>query len=212
MASLDTLNLSRKTIVIFTSDNGGVYQKSKQTPLRAGKGSYYEGGIREPLIIRWPIKVSPGKCDIPVSQLDFFPTFLEITNTKLPGRILDGVSLLPLLNNRKIADRALYWHFPIYLQGGNEDCQDPIFRTRPGSAIRDGDWKLIHYFENNDIELYNLKYDLSEKNNLANSYATKAEEMLAKLDAWRVRVKAPVPSKLNPDFNKDKLATPKEKK
>ncbi len=212
MKTLDTLKLTNKTVVIFTSDNGGVYNLSKQTPLRAGKGSYYEGGIREPLIIRWTNKISPGKCDTPVSHLDFYPTLLEITQTELQGKLLDGVSLMPLLYKREIAKRALYWHFPIYLQGGNKDTQDPIFRTRPGSAIRDGDWKLIQYFENNDIELYNLKYDPSEKNNLVESYESKSEDLLEKLEAWRVRMKAPVPTKLNPDFVKQKPAEPEVNK
>jgi len=212
MATLDTLLLTNKTIVIFTSDNGGVYNLSKQTPLRAGKGSYYEGGIREPLIIRWSSKISPGKCETPVSHLDFFPTFLDITQIVLEGKSPDGVSLMPLLDKRKIANRALYWHFPIYLQGGNKDTQDPIFRTRPGSAIRDGDWKLIQYFENNDIELYNLKYDPSEKNNLVESYESKSEDLLEKLEAWRVSMKAPIPSKRNPDFVEQKSTEPEDNK
>ncbi|MEZ7958045.1 MAG: sulfatase [Rubritalea sp.] len=208
MKTLDTLKLSDKTIVIFTSDNGGVYKFSKQTPLRAGKGSYYEGGIREPLIIRWTGKIQAGKSDTPVSHLDFYPTILEITQNKLEGKKLDGVSLVPLFNERKIADRALYWHFPIYLQGGNKDTQDPIFRTRPGSAIRHGDWKLIQYFENNDIELYNLKYDISEKNNLVASYPSKSEQLLDKLAAWRLSMKAPIPKEPNPDFGRQKPVKP----
>ncbi|MGJ8654839.1 MAG: sulfatase [Akkermansiaceae bacterium] len=206
MNALSDLKLTNSTIIIFTSDNGGVYNHSKQTPLRAGKGSYYEGGIREPLIIRWSNKISPGKCDTPVSHLDFFPTLLDITKSEIPGKPLDGVSILPLLFDGQIADRALYWHFPIYLQGGNDQSQDPVFRTRPGSAIRQGDWKLIQYFENNDIELYNLKYDSSEKNNLATSYESKATELTAKLEAWRKKINAPVPTKPNPDFRKAKQA------
>lgn len=212
MKAINTLKLTKDTIVIFTSDNGGVYRLSKQHPLRAGKGSYYEGGIREPLIIRWTSKFSPGKSDTPVSHLDLYPTLLDITKTQLQGINLDGISLLPLLKKGRIAERELYWHFPIYLQGGNKDSQDPIFRTRPGSAIRDGDWKLIQYFENNDIELYNLKYDPSEKNNLVKSYKSKSEELLAKLEAWRKRMNAPVPSELNPDFIEQKptLVEPKD--
>ena len=209
MQTLSDLKLTKKTIIIFTSDNGGVHNISKQTPLRAGKGSYYEGGIRAPLIIRWSGKISPGKCDTPVSHLDFFPTIKEVTQTSLHGLTLDGVSLLPLLYQGRIADRALYWYFPIYLQGGNDESQDPIFRTRPGSAIRHGDWKLIHYFENNDIELYNLKYDPSEKNNLAKSYASKADELIAKLDSWRENMNAPIPTKQNPDFKPDTGGTKK---
>ena len=204
MKTLDKLKLNSSTIVIFTSDNGGVYNISKQTPLRAGKGSYYEGGIREPLIIRWTTKISPGKCDTPVSHLDFYPTIIDITKTELRGIVLDGVSILPLLSKGRIADRALYWHFPIYLEGGNDQTQDPLFRTRPGSAIRHGDWKLIQYFENNDIELYNLKYDPGEKNNLIKSYESKTAELLKKLEEWRVGIEAPVPSEPNPKFKPTK--------
>lgn len=202
MKTLDDLKIAQNTIVIFTSDNGGVYNLSKQTPLRAGKGSYYEGGIREPFIVRWSAKVKPSKNDTPVTNLDLFPTLLDITKTKMDNKPLDGNSLLPILTGGTIADRPLYWHFPIYLQGGNKDCQDPIFRTRPGSAIRHGDWKLIQYFENNDLELYNLKTDLSERNNLAEKNPEKVKELLEKLDAWRTNLHAPIPKKLNPDFGK----------
>jgi len=211
MKTLDELKLTENTIVIFTSDNGGVYNLSKQTPLRAGKGSYYEGGIREPFIVRWTGKVKPSKNDTPVTNLDFFPTLLDLTRTKMENKTLDGNSILPVLTGGTIADRPLYWHFPIYLQGGNEDCQDPLFRTRPGSAIRHGDWKLIQYFENNDIELFNLKTDLGERDNLAVKNPKKVKELLEKLDAWRKDISAPVPKELNPDYGK-KPAAKKDKK
>ena len=200
MSSLNSLQLTKNTIVIFTSDNGGVYKTSKQTPLRAGKGSYYEGGIRQPLIIRWPNKVKPSKINTPVSQIDLYATLLDITNTKLNGKELDGVSLNPLLQGLTIPQRPLYWHFPVYIQGGNDQSQDPKFRTRPGSAIREGDWKLIQYFEDNSIELYNLKYDISEENNLVSSYSSKVEDLTAKLEAWRKKLNAPVPSEQNPEY------------
>ena len=102
--------------------------------------------------------------------------------------------------NNENRQRALYWHFPIYLEGGNKETQDIKYRTRPGSAVREGDWKLIQYFENNELELYNLSSDLGEKNNLADSNPDKVQELLSKLDTWRKMVNAPVPSNLNPDF------------
>ncbi len=215
MKTLDELKLADNTIVIFTSDNGGVYNISHQTPLRAGKGSYYEGGIREPFIVRWPAKFKPSKNDTPVTHLDLFPTFLDVTQTKMPDKTLDGNSLIHIFNGKTdeiLENRALYWHFPIYLQGGNKDCQDPLFRTRPGSAIRYGDWKLIQYFENNDLELYNLKNDLSEKSNLAAKNPEKVKQLLAMLDTWRTEKNAPVPTEINPDFGKKPAKKNKKQK
>jgi len=207
MKALDDAGVADNTIVVFTSDNGGVWKVSKQYPLRAGKGAYYEGGIREPFLIRWPAKIKPGKSDTPVSGLDFFPTFLAAAGAEKPkGKILDGHNLLPMMTGKaKLEDRALYWHFPIYLQayakkGEKVQTQDPLFRTRPGSAIRRGDWKLIQYFENNDLELYNLKEDIGEANNLADKNPKKVKELLSELEAWRKKTNAPVPTKKNPAY------------
>ena len=206
MKSLDDNKLTDNTIVIFTSDNGGLYKFNGEHPLRAGKGSYYEGGIREPFLIRWPAKVKPARNATPISGIDIFPTLAAAAGAKVPAdKILDGVNLMPeLTGSGKIKDRALFWHFPVYLQGGNKDCQDPVFRTRPGSAIRHGDWKLIEYFENGDIELYNLKDDPREQTNLSKTNPEKAQELLVELKAWRKLTNAPVPTKLNPDFGKKK--------
>ncbi len=204
MKALDDNNLAQNTIVIFTSDNGGVFKFNGEHPLRAGKGSYYEGGIREPFLIRWPAKIKPGKNDTPISGLDIFPTLVAAAQADVPAdKILDGDNLMPeLTGTGKLKDRALFWHFPIYLEKGNKDCQDPLFRTRPGSAIRHGDWKLIEYFENGDIELYNLKNDPRERKNLAKSMPAKANELLNELKAWRKQTNAPVPTTLNPRYNK----------
>lgn len=194
------------TFILFISDNGGHYGITKQWPLRAGKGSYYEGGIREPMFVHWPGKIKPGiKTDVPVTNLDFYPTLLQVAGVKKPEeKFLDGKSILPVLTGKGILEeRPLFWHFPIYLEAyvkNDTTTQDPVFRTRPGSAIRLGDWKLIQYFENNDIELYNLKDDLSEENNLAESNPDKVKELLHILENWRNETNAPVPSELNPDF------------
>jgi len=211
MKTLDQHQLADNTIVVFTSDNGGVYKSTTEHPLRAGKGSYYEGGIREPFLIHWAGKIKPGKNSTPVSGIDFFPTFVELSGAKLPAsKKLDGVSLVPeLTGTGKLKDRALFWHFPIYLQGGNKDCQDTIFRTRPGSAIRHGDWKLIQYFENGDLELYNLADDPREKSNIAKANPEKLQELLTELKGWRKTTNAPVPTELNPEFGK---TTSKKKK
>ena len=207
MKSLEKRGLAENTLVLFTSDNGGVWTTSKQWPLRAGKGSYYEGGIREPLIVRWPGKIKPGtKCDTPVSGIDFFPTFLEAAGAAKPkGKTLDGVSLMPLLTQSgPIEDRALFWHFPIYLEGhvkqGPFETRDRTFRTRPGSVIRHGNWKLHEYFEDGGLELYNLEDDISEKKNLAKTHPEKVKQLYDMLAAWRKDLKAPVPTELNPAY------------
>jgi len=191
------------TIMIFTSDNGGVYRITKQWPLRAGKGSYYEGGIREPMFVYWEGKVKAGTRNAtPVSNLDFYPTLLEVAGVPYPDdHTLDGTSLLPILIGKgEIEERPLFWHFPVYLEGGNMETQDKLFRTRPGSVVRMGDWKLIEYFENNDLELYNLNEDISESKNLTGINTLKVKEMYDILENWRQRVNAPVPYKLNTGY------------
>lgn len=203
MDTLDELGLAENTLVLFTSDNGGVYRFSKQWPLRAGKGSYYEGGIRVPFIMRWPGSIQPGAtCDAPVSGIDFFPTLLDVTGARKPeGKVLDGLSLAPLMSQTgTFPERPLFWHFPIYLQRGNEETRDPKFRTRPGSVVRLGDWKLHEYFEDGGLELYNLRTDLGEKNNRVNDYPDKVQELHALLKNWRNELNAPIPSERNPEY------------
>lgn len=194
------------TFILFTSDNGGHYGITKQWPLRSGKGSYYEGGIREPMFVRWPGKVPPGtKTDIPVTNIDFYPTLIEVAGAEKPAdKILNGQSIMPVLTGKGTREeRPLFWHFPIYLQAylkEGDPTQDPLFRTRPGSAVRFGDWKLIQYFENNNLELYNLKEDIGEKNNLAKTNPEKLNELLEILVRWRQEINAPVPKVLNPEY------------
>ncbi|MCG8700153.1 MAG: sulfatase [Bacteroidales bacterium] len=202
---LKELKLEENTIVIFTSDNGGIRSISCQNPLRAGKGSYYEGGIRVPMIVRWPSNVEKGsKSDYPVVNMDIYPTLCELLGIE-PGKELDGTSILPLLTQEEELEvRPLYWHFPIYLQAYNpkkDQGRDPLFRTRPGSVIRYGDWKLHEYFEDGNIELYNLKDDIGETNNLAEEQPGKAKELYQMLDEWRKELNAPVPKEKNPEYN-----------
>ncbi len=201
---LDNLGLTDNTLVLFTSDNGGVFKRTRQHPLRAGKGSYFDGGIREPLLVRWPGKIKPGsRCDTPVIGIDFYPTFLDATRTPKPkGKQLDGLSLMPLLTDSgALPERPIFWHFPIYLQGGNEETHDRAFRTRPGSAVRYGDWKLHEYFEDGRLELYNLKSDAGERKNLAGEMPEKVKELHQLLKRWRQETDAPVPTKLNPKYS-----------
>lgn len=194
---LSLLGLRENTLVIFTSDNGGIRKVSCQDPLRAGKGSYYEGGIRVPLIFSFPGRIKPGEIDdVPVINLDFYPTILgmvqNITGRDLSmekeGLELDGISLWPLLTGgEKPSARPLYFHFPVYLQAyspGDDDGRDPLFRTRPGSVIIDSPWKLHCYYEDGGLELYNLEEDPGERINLADSESLKTREMAAQLQKW----------------------------
>ncbi|MBT8036161.1 MAG: sulfatase [Verrucomicrobiae bacterium] len=202
---LQDSGLAKNTVVVFSSDNGGIRNISPQDPWRAGKGSYYEGGIRVPLTIRWPGKIAPGSsCEVPVTGLDLYPTLLDaIGATPASGKTIDGLSLLPLLQQSgSIKERALYWHFPIYLQKyGDDDARDSLFRTRPGSVIQFSHWKLHEYFEHGEIELYDLRSDNGERNNLAKKMPEKSRELLKMLNDWRAKLNAPVPTELNPKYD-----------
>ncbi|MBX2870718.1 MAG: sulfatase [Saprospiraceae bacterium] len=217
LQSLENLKLDN-TILIFTSDNGGISFQSRQHPLRAGKGSYYEGGIRVPLLVRWKSKIEEAwETDTPVTNLDFFPTLLDLLGIEVPNeKVLDGQSLADLLLEKKpLAERPLIWHFPIYLQAyrvGGDESRDDLFRTRPGSVIRLGNWKLHQYFEDDAIELYNLANDLGEQQDLATDRPEKAQELLAILNDWRANMHAPIPKEPNPDYVEGFIPTPKKKK
>jgi len=205
MQELAKQGLTENTLVIFTSDNGGIREISCQDPLRAGKGSYYEGGIRIPLIFKWPGRIKSGFIpEVPVSHLDFYPTLMEIAGEEGPGN-LDGVSLWPLLEGKgTLPERSLFFHFPVYLQAyrkGYDDGRDPLFRTRPGSVIIKGNWKLHYYYEDEGIELYHLLSDPGEQDNVAYINPIKREELLGELEAWLKEEQAPVHFELNPQFD-----------
>ncbi len=209
LQELDELGFREETLVLFTSDNGGIHNLSRMWPLRGEKGSYYEGGIRVPMIVRWPGHVAPGaRSETPVHGVDFFPTFVEAAKIEIPDdKLLDGLSLIPYLTEEKvIPERPLFWHFPVYLQAygrGNFETRDPFFRTRPGMVMRLGKWKLHEYFEDGGLELYDLERDLGERRNLADLLPEKTEELHAKMIAWREKTGAPVPTDANPQFNPD---------
>ena len=212
---LDKLNLTKNTIIVFTSDNGGIRSISTQDPLRAGKGSYYEGGTRVPYIFKWPKIIEAGSTNnTPIVNMDLFPTFKIILNVDLPDKILDGVDIMPLLQGKKIQERALYWHFPIYLQAYNskdDDGRDPLFRTRPGSTILYKNWKLHQYFEDGGLELYNLTTDIGERNNLIENNSDKAKELLEMMESWRKKINAPVPKEFNPEYDSNYIPKLKSK-
>ena len=202
LAELDDLDLTDNTAVFFFSDNGGHANYTSMAPLRGSKGTLYEGGIREPLIVRLPGVIPAGsQCDTPVISTDMFPTILEIAGVRKPAaKVLDGESLLPLLTQRAgLKRKAIHWHFPAYLEAYRRD--QGAWRTTPAAAIRIGDYKLIEFFEDSELELYDLSSDIGEADNLAERMPAKTAELLAAMRAWRERVNAPVPAELNPAYN-----------
>ena len=196
LAKLDELGLSDNTIVIFTSDNGGLSTSegwpTSNLPLRGGKGWMYEGGIREPLLVRWPSVVQAGKViRTPVSSPDFFPTLLDVAGKPpQPDQLLDGVSLLPLLKEGVLPERSIFWHYPHYgNQGG-----------APGSAVRRGNWKLIEWHEDKSVELFDLAVDIGETTNLAAQEPQRVASLQAELHAWQKQVGAKLPT-TNPSYD-----------
>jgi len=211
MEKLDELQLSKNTLVIFASDNGGVGKVTPLKPLKGAKGSLYEGGIRVPTLIKWPGTIAAGAtCDTPITSVDWMPTFAEIAGADRPSdQPVDGVSIVPLMSGGTIPPRSIFWHYPLYLKGGvAQDRVVPVVGTNhkywrgvPSSLICRGDWKLIHFLEDDRVELYNVAEDLSESNNLAPTQPEKANELLEELNRWRDETKAPIPATINPAFD-----------
>ena len=212
LAKLESLGLSDNTLVVFTSDNGGmsganlgnpqrIVAKDKldvafatsNLPLRGAKGWLYEGGIRVPTIIKWPGQGMTGEvCDEPLISTDFYPTILEMAGLPaMPEQVADGVSVVPALKAAAFERGAIFWHFPHYSNHGMQS---------PGGAIRLGDYKLLDYFENGTVQLFNLKDDPGEHNDLAATEPEKAAELLKQLKAWREEVSANTMSP-NPDYD-----------
>jgi len=203
---LEELNLTKNTIVIFFSDNGGFKYYQDQAPLRGGKAMVFEGGIRVPLAIKWPGVIKPGSSsDVPVISNDFFPTISEIIGETSIDSTIDGKSLLPILtkSDKKFDRDALYWHYPHYHRQG----------YKPSGAIRMGDYKLIEWYERSiqgldyQCDLYNIKNDMSETTNLSSQMPELVKKMQNKLHQWLISVGANQMS-LNPNFNEEKQYLP----
>jgi arylsulfatase A-like enzyme len=218
MQTLDELGLARNTVLIFTSDNGGVggYVRegikrgggeiTDNAPLRSGKGSLYEGGTRVPFVVRWPAVTKPGStCDVPTIHVDVYPTLLELGAASPPPQVLDGASLVPLFRDpaAKLQRDAIFQHFPGYLGAGAD-----FWRTTPVSLIQSGDWKLLEFLEDGRLELYNLRDDVGETKNLVTELPDKTKELHARLVAWRASVNAPMPTQ---NDGTGPAATPKAK-
>ena len=200
--ALDRNGLANDTVVCFTSDNGGVSSgdsfSSSMLPLRGGKGRQWEGGIREPLYVRYRRLVGGGStCAVPVSGMDFYPTFLELAGVDIPrGQMVDGSSIVPLLEGREsavLANRDLYWHYPHYGNQGGD----------PSSIIRSGRWKLIHYYEDGHDELYNLDTDPGERNDVLSDNRRQAGELRKRLDEWLAEIDAKLPTP-DPEYDPEK--------
>jgi arylsulfatase A-like enzyme len=195
METLHEIGEADNTIMFFTSDNGGLATSEGSPtcnfPLHEGKGWMYEGGVRVPLFVKWPGVTRSGEiCNVPVTSPDYYPTMLEMAGLDLnPEQHKDGVSIVPLLRGGgKLEREAIYWHYPHYgNQGGT-----------PGSSIRLGDYKLIEFFEDGSIELYNLREDIHERNDLSKQEAERAEKMKGMLASWRESADAKIPEQ-NPD-------------
>jgi arylsulfatase A len=204
--TLERAGVADNTAILVTSDNGGVgfqgrrlHRIADNGTLRAGKGYLYEGGIREPLIVHWPGVTRAGSvCDVPVTGMDFLPTILNMTGVAPPAGPADGVDFTSLLRGGNSLDRTeLYWHYPHYSdQGGT-----------PSGAIREGDWKLIEFFEDNHVELYNLALDGGEQYDFASSFADKAAALRAKLHAWRASMHGAMP-RPNPKYDPELALVP----
>jgi arylsulfatase A-like enzyme len=205
LKTLEDLGLSEETLVIFSSDNGGVGGYAREgigkaggitdnAPLRGGKGMLYEGGIRVPYLVRWPGKIPAGtQCDRPIISVDLYPTLVELAGGKAPADYpLDGTSYLGLLTGggKGTWDRdALYWHFPGYLGAAKG-----TWRTTPVGVIRSGDWKLLEFFETGKLELYNTRDDLGETTDLAAVQPDRVKDLHTRMLAWRKQVQAPMPT------------------
>jgi arylsulfatase A-like enzyme len=190
LAAVDELKLAGRTLVVFTGDNGGLStaegSPTSNAPLRCGKGWLYEGGVREPLIVRWAGGKAGAICDVPVTSVDFVPTLLELAGIAAkPGMPLDGISMAGLLRGEAgDANRPIFWHYPHYANQGGW----------PAAAVRAGDWKLLEFFEDHRVELYNLKEDIGEQRNLSAGNPGKTQELLGLLHQWQERVKAAMPT------------------
>tara|TARA_R110002049_G_scaffold3795_5_gene27556 strand:- start:14232 stop:15728 length:1497 start_codon:yes stop_codon:yes gene_type:complete len=179
---LDAVGLRENTIIIFTSDNGFNGLQSNTNTLRGHKGTVYEGGIRVPAFVNWKGNINAGVSEIPICGMDYFPTFLDLAQIRDYNGVLDGISIVPLLKHQSIKERSLFWHIP------------STYKNPPCSIIRKGNWKLIQFLNDGKVELYNLKEDLKETQNLAVKNREKTTQLLNKLITWRKENKVPLPT------------------
>ena len=209
VAKIDELGLSENTLIVFTSDNGGLASVSQLDPLRGCKGSLFEAGVRIPACMRWTGTIkAKTTCDTPITSVDYLPTFASIAEAKLPKtQPADGTDISALMRGEVINQRSIFWHYPLYLKGtrgltinltGGETY---TWRGFPSTAMRRGDFKLIEFHEDNSIGMYNLKDDPGEQKNLAKTMPELASKLRAEMDKWQKDTNAPIPTVLNPEYD-----------
>ncbi len=205
VAKVDELGLAENTLIVFTSDNGGLPSVSQLDPLRGQKGSLFEAGVRVPACIRWIGRIKPDTvCDTPITSVDFLPTFTKLAGGQLPTQNVDGVDITPLLFGDSIPERSIFWHYPLYLQGKGLTINVPggktySWRGFPSTSLRRGAWKLIEFHEDDSVGLYHLNDDPEEQNNLAAKMPDRVAQLRAELDAWQKKTNAPIPTVPNPE-------------
>jgi arylsulfatase A-like enzyme len=209
-AKIKQAGLEDSTLIVFTSDNGGASFATTNRPLRGAKGAFFEGGIRVPTCAAWPAVIEPGsRSDAALTSVDLMPTFAEMAGAALPtNQPVDGRSFIKVLQGQEaLQNRAIFWHYPLYLAGAGYNKVLPVYgtdemnwRAVPSSVIRKGDYKLIYYYEYDNYKLFNLRDDLSEKNDLAQKMPQVAKQLHAELMAWVKDTNAPIPTTPNPKF------------
>ena len=209
--TIQDLGIAEDTLIVFTSDNGGPSGSTFNEPLRGAKGAFYEGGIRVATCMSWPGVIKAGSvCHTPITGVDYLPSFAELGGAPLPKKQpVDGLSVVSLLEGKKtLQNRSIFWHYPLYLAGAHynqvvnvHSTDMPYWRATPCSVIRKGDWKLIHFFEDDSIQLFNLTEDLGESHDLSQSFPKKAADLLSELKHWQRNTQAVIPSTHNPDFD-----------
>ncbi len=204
--TIDELGLADNTLIVFTSDNGGLRSVSQLDPLRGEKGSLFEAGVRVPCCVRWRGTIQPGsRCDTPITSVDFLPTFAALADCPLPpDQPADGIDLGPLLRGGAIAERSIFWHYPLYLDGDGLTISTPEGKTYswrgfPATSLRRGRWKMIEFHESDTAALYDLESDPGERRDLAGEKPELAAKLRAELDAWQAATAAPVPTIPNPE-------------
>ncbi len=209
--TIQAAGIEKETLIVFTSDNGGHSGATWCEPLKGAKGSFYEGGIRVATTMSWPGVIEANSiCHTPITGVDYLPSFAELAGASLPtNQPVDGRSIVPLLRGKQaLENRSIFWHYPLYLSGAQynkvinvHDSDIPYWRATPCSVIRKGDWKLMQFFEDDSLQLYNVTQDLGEAENLAETHPEIAENLLKELQEWQLDTSAVIPSELNPDFN-----------
>ena len=217
-AKIKQLGLDDNTLIIFTSDNGGASFATTNRPLHAAKGAFFEGGIRVPTCAVWPGVIKPGtRSGTALTSVDLLPTFAEVSGASLPtNQPVDGQSFADVLQGQTVLqNRAIFWHYPLYLKGNGAGKVKPVYGTTepywrgvPATVMRKGDWKLFYFYEDKSVELYDVKNDISEKKNIATEQAKRTATMKKELLTWVKNTKAPTPDKLNPKFGRTSETAP----